>query len=95
MTPFLTHLTIFGLAVFVGFSVVWRVTPALHSPLMAVTNAVSSVIVVGALLGVSALDALSEAFGLTALLLCTVNIVGGFWITHRMLGLFTQNRRKG
>jgi NAD(P) transhydrogenase subunit alpha len=85
------------LAVFVGFAVVWRVTPALHSPLMAVTNAVSSVIIVGALLATGAWDGVSWAAGMlgfAAVVLCVVNIVGGFLMTHRMLGLFTQSRKR-
>lgn len=94
----MTNLTIFILSIFVGFSVVWRVTPALHSPLMAVTNAVSSVIIVGALLAASAWDKVSGTAGLLgfcALVLCMINIVGGFLMTHRMLGLFTKSRRQG
>jgi NAD(P) transhydrogenase subunit alpha len=91
--PFLFLLTIFLLACFVGYYVVWNVTPALHSPLMGVTNAISSVIVVGGLLAVGlAEDAIAQVFGFLAVLLASVNIFGGFLVTHRMLSMF---RRKG
>ena len=96
-SPLLLYLTIFILATFLGFSVVWRVTPALHSPLMAITNAVSSVIIVGALWGMGALSTGSRVGALISFLaitLCAANIVGGFLITHRMLGLFSQGRPK-
>src|ERR1700732_5157311 len=82
-TPFVYELTVFVLAVFVGYYVVWRVTPALHSPLMSVTNAISSVIVVGALIA-SAGRGFSEAMGLIAVTLASVNIFGGFIVTQRM-----------
>ena len=89
--PFVSLLTIFALACFVGYYVVWRVTPALHSPLMAVTNAVSSVIIVGALLaaGLSGLGA-AQLFGAIAVALAAVNIFGGFIVTHRMLSMFKK-----
>jgi NAD(P) transhydrogenase subunit alpha len=89
--PFVSLLTIFALACFVGYYVVWRVTPALHSPLMAVTNAVSSVIIVGALLaaGLKALGA-AQLFGAIAVALAAVNIFGGFIVTHRMLSMFKK-----
>ena len=84
-------LTVFVLAIFVGYHVVWRVTPALHSPLMAVTNAVSSVIIVGALLaaGPAEFD-ISKGFGLAAVVLASVNIFGGFIVTQRMLSMFKK-----
>ncbi len=87
-------LTVFVLAVFVGYYVVWRVTPALHSPLMAVTNAISSVIIVGALLaaGASAVG-FSQVMGFIAIVLASVNIVGGFAVTQRMLGKFTTKKK--
>ena len=90
-TPFVFELTVFVLAVFVGYYVVWRVTPALHSPLMAVTNAVSSVIIVGALLaaGLKGLGA-AQLFGAIAVALAAVNIFGGFIVTHRMLSMFKK-----
>ena len=86
-------LTVFVLAIFVGYYVVWRVTPALHSPLMAVTNAISSVIIVGALLaaGASAVG-FSQVMGFIAIVLASVNIVGGFAVTQRMLGKFTSKK---
>ena len=88
---FITGLTVFVLACFVGYYVVWRVTPALHSPLMAVTNAVSSVIIVGALLaaGLKGLGA-AQLFGGIAVVLAAVNIFGGFIVTHRMLSMFKK-----
>jgi len=91
--PFLFLFSIFLLACFVGYYVVWNVTPALHSPLMGVTNAISSVIVVGGLLAVGlAEDPLAKIFGFLAVLLASVNIFGGFLVTHRMLSMF---RKKG
>ena len=89
--PFVSLLTIFALACFVGYYVVWRVTPALHSPLMVVTNAVSSVIIVGALLaaGLRGIGA-AQLFGALAVALAAVNIFGGFIVTHRMLSMFKK-----
>jgi len=89
--PFVFLFTVFVLACFVGYYVVWRVTPALHSPLMAVTNAVSSVIIVGALLaaGLTGLGA-AQLFGALAVALAAVNIFGGFIVTHRMLSMFKK-----
>ena len=91
--PFLFLFTVFVLAVFVGFYVVWSVTPALHSPLMSVTNAISSVIVVGALIaaGPAHLD-FSKVMGFCAVTLASVNIFGGFIVTQRMLGMFKKKR---
>ena len=88
-------LTVFVLAVFVGYYVVWRVTPALHSPLMSVTNAISSVIIVGALIaaGPAGLH-LSKIFGLIAIALASVNIFGGFLVTQRMLAMYKKKERK-
>ncbi|NLS05423.1 NAD(P) transhydrogenase subunit alpha [Rhizobium sp. P32RR-XVIII] len=89
--PFVFQLAIFVLAIFVGYYVVWSVTPALHTPLMAVTNAISSVIVVGALLavGISA-SGLATGFGFVALVLVSVNIFGGFLVTQRMLAMYRK-----
>ncbi|MBN9236613.1 MULTISPECIES: NAD(P) transhydrogenase subunit alpha [Phyllobacteriaceae] len=89
--PFVFRFAIFVLAIFVGYYVVWSVTPALHTPLMAVTNAISSVIVVGALLavGVSAAGA-ATGFGFIALVLVSVNIFGGFLVTQRMLAMYKK-----
>jgi len=91
--PFLSLFTVFVLACFVGFYVVWSVTPALHSPLMAVTNAISSVIIVGALLaaGPSEMD-FSKLMGFMAVTLASVNIFGGFIVTQRMLGMFKKKK---
>lgn len=87
-------LTVFVLAVFVGYHVVWRVTPALHSPLMSVTNAISSVIIVGALIaaGVGTIG-FSEIMGVLAVTLASVNIFGGFIVTHRMLSMFKRRQK--
>jgi len=99
---FLSQFSIFVLAVFVGYYVVWSVTPALHTPLMSVTNAVSSVIVVGALLAVAveAGDAaassghwLAKILGFAALILASVNIFGGFLVTQRMLAMYRRKDR--
>src|SRR5947209_17727337 len=98
--PFVFRLSIFVLAVFVGYYVVWQVTPALHTPLMSVTNAISSVIVVGALLAVSVELARNDAgpiwarlFGFLALILASVNIFGGFLVTQRMLAMYQKKKK--
>ncbi len=92
--PFLFLLTIFLLACFVGYYVVWNVTPALHSPLMGVTNAVSSVIVVGAILATGLGESLAaRAFGFFAAMLAAVNIFGGFIVTRRMLAMVSGKKR--
>lgn len=84
-------ITVFALACFVGYYVVWRVTPALHSPLMAMTNAVSSVIIVGALLAVGAAETgFSQLMGFLAVVLASINIFGGFIVTRRMLHMFKK-----
>ncbi len=94
LSPFMIALIIFILAVFVGYYVVWKVTPALHSPLMAVTNAISSVIIVGALLACGPLDvSLSKILGFMAVILASINIFGGFLITQRMLSMFKKKER--
>jgi NAD/NADP transhydrogenase alpha subunit len=92
---FLALFTVFVLAVFVGFYVVWSVTPALHSPLMAVTNAISSVIIVGGLLaaGPAHFD-FSKVMGFLAVILASVNIFGGFIVTNRMLAMFKKKVKK-
>ncbi|HEY0837873.1 MAG TPA: NAD(P) transhydrogenase subunit alpha [Azospirillum sp.] len=88
---FITGLTVFVLACFVGYYVVWRVTPALHSPLMAVTNAVSSVIIVGALIAAGPMGfGFSKVMGFLAVILASVNIFGGFLVTQRMLSMFKK-----
>ncbi|MDO9251250.1 MAG: proton-translocating transhydrogenase family protein [Parvibaculum sp.] len=98
--PFIFRLAIFVLAIFVGYYVVWSVTPALHTPLMSVTNAISSVIIVGALTAVG-LDValageggwLSKIFGFVAVVLAAVNIFGGFLVTQRMLAMYKKKQR--
>ncbi|AZO26400.1 MAG: NAD(P) transhydrogenase subunit alpha [Mesorhizobium sp.] len=92
--PFVFRFAIFVLAIFVGYYVVWSVTPALHTPLMAVTNAISSVIVVGALLAVGiAASGLAAGFGFVALVLVSVNIFGGFLVTQRMLAMYKKKEK--
>ena len=98
--PFVFRLSIFVLAVFVGYYVVWSVTPALHTPLMSVTNAISSVIIVGALLAVGvALTAndngplWARALGFVALVFASVNIFGGFLVTQRMLAMYQKKKK--
>ena len=92
-TPFVYELTVFVLAVFVGYYVVWRVTPALHSPLMSVTNAISSVIVVGALIAAGPVSiSFAKVMGFVAVTLAAVNIFGGFIVTQRMLQMFQKKR---
>ena len=94
--PFVFRLSIFVLAVFVGYFVVWSVTPALHTPLMSVTNAISSVIVVGALLAVGVAhgrrsgSGWARGFGFVALMFACVNIFGGFLVTQRMLAMYKK-----
>jgi H+-translocating NAD(P) transhydrogenase subunit alpha len=93
--PFVFRLSIFVLAIFVGYFVVWGVTPALHTPLMSVTNAISSVIVVGALIAVavpamSTGSWISKGLGFFALILASVNIFGGFLVTARMLAMYKK-----
>jgi len=98
--PFVFRLSIFVLAVFVGYYVVWSVTPALHTPLMSVTNAISSVIVVGALLAVGVALAAddkgpmwSRALGVVALVFASINIFGGFLVTQRMLAMYQKKKK--
>ena len=91
--PFIFGLTVLVLACFVGYYVVWRVTPALHSPLMSVTNAISSVIIVGALIAAGPAEAnFSQIMGFCAVVLASVNIFGGFIVTQRMLSMFKKKR---
>ena len=96
--PFVFRLSIFVLAIFVGYFVVWGVTPALHTPLMSVTNAISSVIVVGALIAVavpvmSADSWTSKVLGFCALAMASVNIFGGFLVTARMLAMYKKKAK--
>ena len=98
--PFVFRLSIFVLAVFVGYYVVWSVTPALHTPLMSVTNAISSVIVVGALLAVGVALVADDSgpvwariLGFVALTFASINIFGGFLVTQRMLGMYQKKKK--
>ncbi|PZQ60105.1 MAG: pyridine nucleotide transhydrogenase [Sphingomonas taxi] len=91
---FVAILSIFVLACFVGYYVVWSVTPALHTPLMAVTNAISSVIIVGALIASAAAGSVGGKWlGLLAVVLASINIFGGFAVTHRMLAMYKKKER--
>lgn len=90
---FVSSFTIFILACFVGYYVVWRVTPALHTPLMSVTNAISAIVIIGGVLAAgSGLANLSSSFGLFAVFLASINIFGGFIVTQRMLAMFSKKR---
>ena len=88
---FMAHLMVFVLACFVGYMVIWNVTPALHTPLMSVTNAISSIIAIGALIQVSAPGFLMTLLAGLALVLTTINMVGGFAVTQRMLRMFRRS----
>tara|TARA_B100000470_G_scaffold153228_1_gene119482 strand:- start:2 stop:310 length:309 start_codon:yes stop_codon:yes gene_type:complete len=97
--PFIFRLSIFVLSILVGYYVVWSVTPSLHTPLMSVTNAISSVIIVGAIIATSNITLevnfeLSNIFGLVAMLLAAINIFGGFLVTQRMLQMYKKKKRK-
>lgn len=95
-TPFIMYLNVFLLACFLGYFVIWNVKPALHAPLMSVTNAISSVIVVGAILAAGqSVSLISSIFGFFAVVLSSVNIFGGFYITYRMLEMFSNKDREG
>ncbi|WP_235868128.1 NAD(P) transhydrogenase subunit alpha [Paremcibacter congregatus] len=93
VSPFLSQLSLFVLAIFVGYYVVWSVTPALHTPLMAVTNAISSVIIVGALVAAGPADmSIAKILGIIAIGLAAVNIFGGFAVTQRMLAMYKKKK---
>ena len=99
VSPFVYQFMVFVIAIFVGYFVVWSVTPALHTPLMSVTNAISSVIVVGALLAVGVSFAasgsiLAKLFGFLALIMASINIFGGFLVTQRMLAMYKKKEKK-
>ncbi len=99
VSPFVYQFMVFAIAIFVGYFVVWSVTPALHTPLMSVTNAISSVIVVGALLAtgvalVSEGAMLAKIFGFLALVMAAINIFGGFLVTQRMLAMYKKKEPK-
>lgn len=91
MESFLSHLTVFVLACFVGWQIIWKVAPMLHTPLMSVSNAISGIILVGAMLaaGFGRLD-FSGWLGVGAVFFAAINVVGGFWVTQRMLGMFRK-----
>ena len=96
--PFIFRLSIFVLSIFIGYYVVWSVTPSLHTPLMSVTNAISSVIIVGAIIAASNLSAdvdfeLFNMFGLVAIVLAAINIFGGFLVTQRMLKMYKKKKK--
>lgn len=96
ISPFIVGLTVFALAIFVGYYVVWKVTPALHSPLMSVTNAISSVIVIGALIAAGQeLNGVAQIAGFIAIILASINIFGGFVVTSRMLEMFNAKKKGG
>ena len=97
--PFIFRLSIFILSIFVGYYVVWSVTPSLHTPLMSVTNAISSVIIVGAIIAAlagksSSVFDVANIFGFLAIILAAVNIFGGFLVTQRMLAMYKKKRKK-
>ena len=97
--PFIFRLSIFALSIFVGYYVVWSVTPSLHTPLMSVTNAISSVIIVGAIVAASGLTSrtsfeLSNILGFVAIILAAINIFGGFLVTQRMLRMYRKKQKK-
>ena len=96
--PFIFRLSIFVLSIFIGYYVVWSVTPSLHTPLMSVTNAISSVIIVGAIVAASSLTShasfnLSNILGLAAIILAAINIFGGFLVTQRMLQMYKKKKK--
>ena len=96
--PFIFRLSIFILSIFVGYYVVWSVTPSLHTPLMSVTNAISSVIIVGAIIAAlagnnSSVFEMSNIFGFLAIVLAAVNIFGGFLVTQRMLAMYKKKKK--
>jgi H+-translocating NAD(P) transhydrogenase subunit alpha len=95
VSPFVTNLIIFVLAIYVGYHVVWTVTPALHTPLMAVTNAISAIVIVGAMLAAALTEGpVGKMMGVAAVALAAVNIFGGFLVTRRMLEMFRKKEKK-
>ncbi|MEK9812739.1 MAG: NAD(P) transhydrogenase subunit alpha [Bordetella sp.] len=95
INPTLTNLIIFVLAIYVGYHVVWNVTPALHTPLMAVTNAISAIVIVGAMLAAALTETiLGQTMGVFAVALAAVNVFGGFLVTKRMLEMFKKKEKK-
>ena len=95
VSPTITNLIIFVLAIYVGYHVVWTVTPALHTPLMAVTNAISAIVIVGAMLAAALTETtLGQVMGFLAVALAAVNVFGGFLVTRRMLEMFKKKEKK-
>ena len=95
VSPTILYLIIFVLAIYVGYHVVWTVTPALHTPLMAVTNAISAIVIVGAMLAAALTETtLGKTMGVLAVALASVNVFGGFLVTRRMLEMFRKKERK-
>jgi NAD(P) transhydrogenase subunit alpha len=95
VTHTITNLIIFVLAIYVGYHVVWTVTPALHTPLMAVTNAISAIVIVGAMLAAALTETtLGRTMGILAVVLAAVNVFGGFLVTRRMLEMFRKKEKK-
>ena len=95
VSPTITNLIIFVLAIYVGYHVVWTVTPALHTPLMAVTNAISAIVIVGAMLAAALTETpLGRTMGVLAVALAAVNVFGGFLVTRRMLEMFRKKDKK-
>lgn len=95
ISPLLMNFIIFVLAIYVGYHVVWNVTPALHTPLMAVTNAISAIVIVGAMLAAALTETpLGKLMGVLAVALAAVNVFGGFLVTRRMLEMFRKKERK-
>ena len=97
--PFIFRLSIFVLSIFVGYYVVWSVTPSLHTPLMSITNAISSVIIVGAIVAAASLSSetsfeLSNILGFIAIMLAAINIFGGFLVTQRMLQMYKKRKKE-
>ena len=95
INPTVINLIIFVLAIYVGYHVVWNVTPALHTPLMSVTNAISAIVIVGAMLAAALTETLlGQVMGVAAVALASVNVVGGFLVTRRMLEMFKKKPKK-
>lgn len=95
ISPTVTNLIIFVLAIYVGYHVVWTVTPALHTPLMAVTNAISAIVIVGAMMAAALTETpLGRTMGVMAVALASVNVLGGFLVTRRMLEMFRKKDKK-
>ena len=93
MDAFVAALTVFVLAIFIGFEIINKVPPLLHTPLMSGSNAISGITVIGAMLSVATPNELSTALGFIAIVFATINVVGGFLVTHRMLGMFKRKDR--